>query len=137
MKFKIGDPVWVYTTGEIKLHIYTGEYPAIITGICNGLRKGTAPEKWKHLICTHSSLAEGYLLEVFEIPCPGGIGWCANEHSLRPRRDDYQQHEPLGHRDQLNKPIELPLKPTVASLEQALIEIMELCESTGIKIHRS
>ncbi|MFM9481413.1 hypothetical protein, partial [Streptomyces scabiei] len=42
----------------------------------------------------------------------------ATEHQLRPRRDDYQQHEALGSRDQLTK-------PASPSLEELIEELLD------------
>ena len=78
MKFKIGDPVWV-RTNENERRCYgvpAGEYPSVIISapVASFMHEGV----WYHL-------------EPFDdtrIPC------MAHETRLRPRRDDYQQHEP-------------------------------------------
>lgn len=72
-KFKPGDPVWAQSNGK--------EVPAIVDRLqlytCDGC-KGFRYDIIEHL---------------------GLVGAC--EIYLRPRRDDYQQHEPRGSREKL------------------------------------
>ena len=77
-KFKPGDPVWARSDGSI---FPAGEYAAVILSL-----------KDEH--CPGHNAA-WYRLDVFAIgPAPFGDGWILCEHYIRPRRDDYQQHEP-------------------------------------------
>jgi hypothetical protein len=80
-KFKAGDPVWV------KHNETRREYPAFIIQFLN-------------IICP------GHGAWFYELSIEGFPGrWDCCEPWLRPRRDDYQQHEPLGSRADLTKPI--------------------------------
>jgi hypothetical protein len=49
-----------------------------------------------------------YLVEIINYPPPPcDRYWAAHELALRPRRDDYQQHEGLGSMDKINRPPDL------------------------------
>lgn len=84
-KFNPGDPVWAQGRCTIsKCPIPPGENAAVITRVFN------AP-----CPCITCKGHEAYGLDI----CPGYmVCVCV----LRPRRDDYQQHEGLGSRDQLD-----------------------------------
>lgn len=87
-KFKPGDPVWARVIDCNLDLIPIGEHAAIVSG----------EDFPRHI----RPLGNGLIYGV-DIP-PWGL--CViREEFLRPRRDDYQQHEGLGARDQLNKPI--------------------------------
>jgi hypothetical protein len=79
-KFKAGDPVWVKHTDTRR------EYPAFIIKFLNDICPG-------HNAWLYELSIEGF---------PGQ--WDSCEPWIRPRRDDYQQHEPLGSRADLTKP---------------------------------
>lgn len=76
-KFKPGDPVWATLANG-------GEVPAVIDWI--------AP--YAPYTCT-----EGHT--VYNLRDGDDVGDCC-EPFIRPRRDDYQQHEPLGSRADLD-----------------------------------
>lgn len=99
MKFKPGDPVWVRTRGIPEAT--AGEYPAVILGVSTS--RGLP---W-------------YRIDVITVR---GRIWIANERNLRPRRDDYQQHEGLGSRDDLLKPLDETVT-IVEIVNEALAEI--------------
>jgi hypothetical protein len=87
-KFKPGDPVWARrdrrdyeNDGQT---IPPGEYAAIVTKV---LRV--------------SEFGQDYRLRLLDNPLPG----VAAEPWLRPRRDDYQQHEPRVTREELDSVI--------------------------------
>lgn len=80
-----GDPVWARASRLLPV----GEHAAVVierldhflSGCCGGV---------------------GYTLDVLNYPCSvPGKHWWACLCRLRPRRDDYQQHEPLGTRQDL------------------------------------
>ena len=85
MRYTAGDPVWVkggdgLPPGELAGSV-TGDYPHWRPGV------------W-------------YKVTVFGYPAPmDGTDWKVRDDWLRPRRDDYQQHESLGERDQLTRPL--------------------------------
>lgn len=77
-KFKPGDPVWVRSNGS---RAAPGEYAGVVTGVEeHGYYHVDIPA------CRH----------------PLGCEWTSHERFLRPRRDDYQQREPLGSRRDLD-----------------------------------
>lgn len=92
-KYKPGDPVWARHTGysDKPKHITllprpAGEYPAVIVGVSPYF-----------MIQFEDSLP------VYMIDLEGeSSGWLCREDFLRPRRDDYQQHEPRTTREGLN-----------------------------------
>jgi hypothetical protein len=87
MKFSPGDPVWAWTCGLPEWNIRPGEHAAVVLSICTGVTGE----------CEHSRPFPGYEIDVLGTPCIApGKTWCASPEYLRPRRDDYQQHEPLG-----------------------------------------
>lgn len=74
-KFKLADPVWAKSEGT---YIPAGEYAAEITLVAKCECGGSA-YAFVHVIGPYS-----------------GNEFTGCERLLRPRRDDYQQHEPLG-----------------------------------------
>lgn len=87
-KFKAGDPVWVRSEGD---NAAAGEYKGEI------IKTAEVP------ICPQGAFQ--YRVNIEGCPSPTNKAWIACEHYLRPRRDDYQQHEPLGNRADLDKPL--------------------------------
>lgn len=101
MKFNPGDPVWArLVEGPLPAHIasgtpYKGEHPATVVRP-NG--------------------AHCYKIDCLDLaPIKPYTGWIIHEKNLRPRRDDYQQHEARTTmrdiRDSLRD--NLPLRETV------------------------
>ncbi len=81
-KFSPGDPVWVKHDG--RRFGTVREYPAVIAEI--------SPD---HPLTFLVSPTPVYGIEVEGVPRPAsGRPWVVSEPCLRPRRDDYQQHEP-------------------------------------------
>jgi hypothetical protein len=101
-KFKAGDPVWAKHTETRR------EYPAFIIQFLN-------------ITCPGH---DAWLYELSIESFPGR--WACCESWLRPRRDDYQQHEPLGSRADLDKPARLNLS------EKSLEEIVETLEEIEV-----
>lgn len=87
-KFKVGDPVWANDFRNV-FKVINGERAAVVTGI--------VPRRTGH--CRVCNRISGYLLDI--LPHSG----IACECCLRPRRDDYQQHEELGSMDQVRRAI--------------------------------
>lgn len=87
-KFKAGDPVWVRSVDEARPK---GEYAGTVTLVTD-------------VPCPLHE-ARIYGVEVPSVPISGYEGWAVCEPFLRPRRDDYQQREPLGSRQDLDKPL--------------------------------
>lgn len=78
MKYSPGDPVWA------KHDSYTVELAAVIIRFV------------KRCGADH---------DMYEVDsAKESIGYCCEPY-LRPRRDDYQQHEGLGSRDKLTEPV--------------------------------
>lgn len=130
MKFSPGDLVWIRTYAKMEKRIPPGEHAAIVVRLYFTGEDG-----------------QYYLIDVPSFPArqyePSALTdmWVANERYLRPRRDDYQQHEGLGSRDKLIEPLnevweEVPVpnlsnavKPgadlTEASLEEMLKQLFQ------------
>lgn len=90
-RFKTGDPVWARSRG---MYYPAGEYPAVLLRI----------DYWVGPQAV-------WIMDVFTMP---GMEYTCGESQLRPRRDDYQQHEPLGRMTDTDKP--LADQPTEAPL---------------------
>jgi hypothetical protein len=109
VKFKPGDPVWARSNGY---NFPVGEYTAIViraTGIN----------------CPNHSVPY-YDIEIETVPLPAGFDhWVICERFLRPRRDDYQQHEPRVSQEDLLKSIQKPVDLTEESLEEILEQLHE------------
>ena len=86
-KFKAGDLVWAWSDGT---SASPGEHAAQIIQPLDSLCPGHADHH--------------YRVDVFDTISLFG-GWIICESFLRPRRDDYQQREPLGSRKDLDKPL--------------------------------
>lgn len=90
MKFSPGDPVWARSTGRnLKNQPPAGEYAATVL-------EEDSPD-W-------------YRIEILSYLNPltsDHVFWCKGKH-LRPRRDDYQQHEPRSTRDDLDQILSTP-----------------------------
>lgn len=101
--FKPGDPVWVKSLGPA-MHdeIPAGEHAGVVEKYCDAFMRIFFIPGYEVELCEHR---------------PSHI--CAAEHRLRPRRDDYQQHEPLGSRSKLTE-------PKAPDLTEQAVE--ELCE---------
>lgn len=89
-KFSPGDPVWAREDGSGNL-LSPGEYPAVIICVLDWLSSDG------HLY---------YQIELPTISLPEWSSWKAytRENMLRPRRDDYQQHEQLDSMDEVFAP---------------------------------
>lgn len=101
MKFSIGDPVWARSDGQV---LTAGEYAGIVID--------------------QYHLPNTYLVDIPTAParkfCPAPRDeWPCHESTLRPRRDDYQQHEGLGRREDLTTPVAPDL------CEESLAEAIE------------
>lgn len=101
-KFSPGDPVWlraVNIPGREPNHIAPGEYSAVISP------------------CTAPYWAEPYGVGPIYVLDVQAFDLCiAREEFIRPRRDDYQQHQALGSKKQLEQILKQPLFiPTVSS----------------------
>jgi len=79
-KYNLGDPVWANDFKNI-VKIFNGEVPAVIT---------STEITRDRVYCRVCGAATGYELDIL----PGHLIACPC--CLRPRRDDYQQHEGLG-----------------------------------------
>lgn len=91
MKFKINDPVWAQSNGT---NFPPGEMAATILAVVTDK--------------TDKAYGGDYRIDLQLHPLPrNGKGWLVFERRLRPRRDDYQQHEPLGSMLNIDKPLEL------------------------------
>ena len=88
-KYNLGDPVWANDFKNI-VKVFNGEVPAVIT---------STEITRDRVYCRVCGAATGYGLDIL----PGHLIACPC--CLRPRRDDYQQHEGLGSRDQLRQPL--------------------------------
>lgn len=109
MKFKPGDPVWAHTIGGL-YGISAGEYAAVVLGICNGSK------------CLFHEGGKCYQIDVLEIKSPvPDQNWCSHEDALRPRRDDYQQHEPRVTRADLDRALNAPLEKEKVTLTSGSI----------------
>lgn len=104
-KFKAGDPVWVLSVSTERP---TGEYAGVIIAVTDKL-------------CTaHDAILYG--VEIPFCPHPTGIaGWAVCEPYLRPRRDDYQQHEPLGSKKDLDKILSEDGRISIAGTDDRLL----------------
>lgn len=101
MKFNPGDPVWVRSEGD---HCPRGELAGVISSFF-GKRPTSRYAGDQH-----------WRVQIAGVPCPyNDAGWVVPETLIRPRRDDYQQHEPRTTmrdvRDSLRD--NLPVKETV------------------------
>lgn len=107
MKFNPNDPVWVKSLGaRVPDCIPAGEHAGVVVA-------------WYESFQTIYGIP-GYIV----ILCQDYARIACAEHRLRPRRDDYQQHEPLGSRADLDKPASSPdFKEHSISVEEALIEL--------------
>lgn len=105
MKFKSGDPVWVRSEGPPNDDPPKGEHAGVVLGEYDW------PFGWPHT---------SYQVEVGE-----STPWVCAEPCLRPRRDDYQQHEPRVSREDLLHNIKQPLDLTEQSLEEILVTLYE------------
>lgn len=84
-KFSPGDPVWVHQIAGIESSAIfpPGEHATTILALVHD------PAPW-WLLIQHYEI---------DLPHPANVRRVvAPEFALRPRRDDYQQHEPLGSR---------------------------------------
>jgi hypothetical protein len=92
MKFKVGDPVWAGSASPgstaTDLGVPIKELPAVVLGAYEINDRG-----------------QSYYINLIGYQPPRAQGWTWRENNLRPRRDDYQQHEGLGARDQFTKPL--------------------------------
>lgn len=88
-KFKSGDLVWAQTWP------YGKEVAAVVVSVAGKCRS----DHWIYYV--ESLLNKGEVCEPY----------------IRPRRDDYQQHEPLGRRADLDKPLD--------DLKVAILEKLE------------
>lgn len=121
MKYKAGDPVWALRRAHyVNHHVPSGEHPGIVEGPYNGYL-GEAREWYEVFIPAY--------------PCPlseGGPTWAICETVLRPRRDDYQQHEGLGSRENLTKPAHTNDIIKSDDTREALKEAQESLEESTI-----
>ena len=91
-KFSPGDPVWARCDG---VRFPLGEYAAVV------IESSPAAQ-----FLTEFTKKQFYTVDIQNCPPPPGrFGWTISEGFLRPRRDDYQQHEGLGSRDKLTNPL--------------------------------
>jgi len=104
MKYKAGDPVWARRNNYRPGQPPPGEYPAIVIGLWKETAKGPVYQLDS--------------LGLLVVP-PRTVVTCRKDF-LRPRRDDYQQREGLGSRDQLTNPL-------APSINEA--ELERICES--------
>lgn len=88
MKYNPGDPVWAFSDGS---RFPAGEYAGIVIGPTEG----------------GEVLLADYRIDIPSLPPPKGDGWLLCQNRLRPRRDDYQQHEPLGSMDKIDSTSDL------------------------------
>lgn len=89
-KFKPGDSVWIRQPPEATQslnYLPVGEHPTVVKGLV------------EDPLCYWPDV-QHYVLDMQ--PPPGRRRVVAPEFALRPRRDDYQQHEGLGTREQLD-----------------------------------
>lgn len=86
MKFKVGDPVWARSAaGDVNP---PGEYVGTVV-------------RTTDVVCP-SHNAPFYGVEIPDLPVESPLkAWLVCESRLRPRRDDYQQHEPRVRRSDL------------------------------------
>lgn len=105
MKFSPGDPVWAYSDGSFRL-APQGEYPAIVKSY------------YGYFECTDDTWQHFYLIEVPTVSTERAFE--IDETSLRPRRDDYQQHEGLGSLDKITEPLDLNERELEVIMTEAL-----------------
>lgn len=93
-KYNPGDPVWVRSLGQ---RLPAGEHAAEIID---------------HCAARYCNYEDCYTLEVYNYPCiipvleiPGH--WHVGSMYIRPRRDDYQQKEPLGSMSSIDQTTEI------------------------------
>ena len=86
MKFKPGDLVWVRSSGPPRDGLPVGEYPGQVSTIYQG------------------PLQSLVNCPIYIVNVPEKLPWVCAETVLRPRRDDYQQHESLGSMDKILEP---------------------------------
>ena len=90
MRFKAGDPVWAKVQSSslpicaANMGVPVGEHAAVIDACI---------PKWGGC----------YIITILAYPCPDPTGWMAYDQNLRPRRDDYQQHEGLSSREKIER----------------------------------
>lgn len=106
MKFKPGDLVWVHVEPNSPCYqrkiLGLGEYQGVV------IRYAWEHPKWG---------------TVWDVEIAGESGeWESDAAHMRPRRDDYQQHEGLGSMDKINQPLDL----TERSLEWALEDFHDM-----------
>lgn len=89
-KFSPGDPVWSLSHGRYRP---AGEHPAVILRLIS-------VDEFCYCECRTHSLEDCYVITETGLP---GL-WCNHECRLRPRRDDYQQHEKRGSMDEVFTP---------------------------------
>lgn len=113
MKFNPGDPVWANSKGTV---MPAGEHAGVVTEMVYCPNYGEDVTS----VCIPA------------FPTESGLGRLFYTVNVRPRRDDYQQHEDLGSMDDITKPIDL----TEASVEELCEYIFSEVESSGSKIRR-
>jgi hypothetical protein len=102
MKFNPGDPVWVKITERYQGHLTKSLPLGEIAGVVDGISSR------RHI--------SGYTL--YDVTIPQGKLWVVY-YRLRPRRDDYQQHEPRSTRADLDRILS---QPQSAPAEDSRIE---------------
>jgi hypothetical protein len=86
VKFKPGDLVWIKVNSHSYAHVIRQVPVGEIAGVVEQL---DPPEDYWCNMAGYSG------------------SWCCDDKILRPRRDDYQQHEGLGSMDKINRPPDL------------------------------
>jgi len=86
MRYNPGDPVWARNVGFNEMP--RGEHVAVIIG---------SEKRLSHM----TPCGDVYAVDVQGQPPPPSGPWVFCVCCLRPRRDDYQQHEPIGARKDL------------------------------------
>lgn len=115
-KFKIGDLVWVRSKGTNGL--IKGEHAGIITSDVH-LQPSNPPPG-----CTPIA-PPWYSVDIENIPVPAPAKtWGAHETRLRPRKDDYQQHEPRSSQEKIKEIIRLGIG--IPTLEDARISYTKI-----------
>lgn len=104
MKFNPGDPVWVmFWRPDLSI---TGEKPGVVVSVAYAW---CGRPHWQ-----------------VDMPFTGdarpGTIWTCDEKDMRPRRDDYQQHEGLGSMTKIRQPLDLTLESALEHLENCLEE---------------
>lgn len=104
-KFNPGDPVWA--------RVVMMDRPPSLP---NAIWTGAPPGEYAAVIVTEV-YRETYMIDCISLNRPGYDMLCGS-HYLRPRRDDYQQHEGLGSREECDNLIRYGHKRPVEYTEE-------------------